>query len=89
MPSRTAKKTKRRSAPKLPNSFSEALSVGYTVHEQLSTWQFRTANKREGFLMLTKGKATSSTLVVPYIALYDLAAPYFLDSKRPDEVRQP
>jgi hypothetical protein len=89
MPLKSAKKTKRRSVPKLPSSFSEALAAGYTVQEQLSSWQFRTANKREGFLMLTKGKVNSSTLVVPCVALYDLGAPYFLDSKRPDGQGRP
>jgi hypothetical protein len=65
-----------------PQSFEEALKQGWTIHEQLSSWHFKTANKRDGFLFLTRegsGK-NSKTLIVPFVALYELRKPYFLDS---------
>lgn len=68
-----------------PQSFAEALKQGWTIHEQLSSWCFKTANKRDGFLSLTRegsGKG-SRTLIVPFVALYELQKPYFLDSVQP------
>ena len=89
MPSRTAEKRKgqrsRRgrniSRLRVPRSFEEALDHGWTIHEQLSSWQFRTANKREGFLFLARHGVGNKTLIVPYVALYELRAPYFLGSE--------
>jgi hypothetical protein len=62
-------------------SLEEALDSGWAIHEQLSSWQFRTANKREGFLFLTRHGAGNKTLIVPYVALYELSTPYFLESE--------
>lgn len=64
-----------------PRSFEEALTKGWTIHEQLSSWNFKRANKREGFLLLTKG--ASKTLMVRYTALYELGEPYFLKVDQP------
>jgi hypothetical protein len=80
MPSKTRKvphKT-RQKASDAPQSFEEALGRGWRVHEQLSSWNFKPANKREGFLILTHSK-TSRTLMVKYTALYELSEPYFLE----------
>jgi hypothetical protein len=86
MPSKTAKRTKRakNSRPTAPVTFVEALESGWTIHEQLSSWVFYDANKREGFFFLTRGK-NSETLIVPYTAYYELRTPYFLGfrNKRP------
>jgi len=87
MASRTARGKRKGQHPKrgrnisrlrTPHSFEEALDHGWTIHEQLSSWQFHTANKREGFLFLTREGASNKTLIVPYVALYELRAPYFL-----------
>lgn len=82
MPSKTRKalaQSKRKSiSGRAPRSFGEALTKGWTIHEQLASWSFNGANKREGFLILTNGKSSSKTLMVKYTALYDLGAPYFL-----------
>ena len=67
-------------APRVPRSFEEALTKGWRIHEQLSSWSFKRANKREGFLVLTKGNAVK-TLTVRYTALYELGEPYFLEVK--------
>ena len=64
-----------------PQSFEAALDSGWKIHEQLTSWQFHTANKREGFLFLTSSGAGNKTLIVPYVALYELRAPYFLESE--------
>ena len=84
----TSKTRLRRARPKnsnspAPRSFNEALEKGWKIHEQLSSWNFKTANKREGFLLLTNGKASSKTLMVRYTALYELGEPYFLEVDRP------
>jgi hypothetical protein len=82
MPSKTAKAKRRKHAKNsrkhTPATFVEALESGWTIHEQLSTWVFYDANKREGFFFLTRGK-NSKTLIVPYAAFYELRTPYFLD----------
>ena len=33
-----------------PQSFEKALEQGWTIHGQLSSWNFKTANRRDGFL---------------------------------------
>jgi len=95
MPSKSAKKhqgTKRArhekgSRLRTPRSFEEALDNGWTIHEQLSSWVFEDANKRDGFLFLTRDKG-SKTLIVPYTAFYELRKPYFLDgSSRWEQVQ--
>lgn len=66
---------------RVPRSFEEALTHGWRIHEQLSSWNFKPGNKREGFLILTRPKA-SRTLMVKYTALYELGEPYFLEVNR-------
>ena len=82
MPSKTAKakrtKHAKNSRPLTPRTFVEALESGWTIHEQLSTWVFYDANKREGFFFLTRRGKDSKTLIVPYTAFYELRTPYFL-----------
>ena len=68
----------RAQSSRVPRSFEEALCKGWRVHEQLSSWNFKPGNKREGFLLLTRPKA-SRTLMVKYAALYELGEPYFLE----------
>jgi hypothetical protein len=80
--SRSKKQRKSRSTIRPPRNLAEALAGGWKIGEQLSTWNFKPANKREGFLLLSHGKA-SKTLVVPYAALYELSAPYFLEDVEP------
>ena len=82
-----ATKTKKRSrcltsSGRMPRNFEEALTNGWKIHEQLSSWRFDRANKREGFLLLTNGKPSSKTLMVRYTALYELGEPYFLEGDR-------
>lgn len=79
---RSKKQRKSRSTIRPPRSLAEALAAGWKIGEQLSTWDFRPANKREGFLRLSRGK-TSKTLMVQYTALYSLSAPYFLEDVEP------
>ena len=89
MPSKIAKRTKhaKKSRPYAPRTFVEALESGWTIHEQLSSWTFYDANKREGFFFLTRRDKDSKTLIVPYTAFYELRTPYFLgESSRLGEV---
>jgi hypothetical protein len=79
MPTRTAKKQRKaKSSLRAPRNLGEALAGGWKIREQLSSWNFKSANKREGFLLLSQGKA-SKTLMVPYKALYEPSEPYFLE----------
>lgn len=91
MPSRTAKKRTRRakdSRPQCPVTFVEALENGWTIHEQLSTWVFYDANKRDGFFFLTRKGSKTPKLIVPFTAYYELRTPYFLgESSRWGEVQ--
>ena len=81
---KTGKRSKRAMASsRTPRSFGEALKKGWRIHEQLSSWNFDRANKREGFLLLISRKASSKTLMVRYTALYELGEPYFLEADRP------
>jgi hypothetical protein len=79
MPSKT-KRTKRARAskPRVTRSLVDALNQGWEVQEQLSSWSFSGANKREGFFRLTN-EHSNGTLMVRYLALYELGKPYFLE----------
>ena len=74
-------KTKRRSAAakrrNAPPSFKTALEQGWKIHEQIGGWTFTSANKRDGFLLLTQPKEPR-TLLVRFVAFYELRKPYFL-----------
>jgi hypothetical protein len=84
MPTRTAKKQRKaKRSLQAPRNLGEALAGGWKIHEQLTTWQFKNANKREGFLILTNGKASSKMLMIRYTAFYELGEPYFLEADRP------
>jgi len=61
----------------VPRSFEAALKQGWQVHEQIGGWTFRSANKRDGFLLLSQPK-DPRTLLVRFVALYELRKPYFL-----------
>jgi hypothetical protein len=79
MPTRTAKKhRKAKRSLRAPRNLGEALAGGWKIHEQLSSWNFKLANKLEGFLLLSHGKV-SKTLMVQYKALYEPGEPYFLE----------
>jgi hypothetical protein len=60
-----------------PRSLEEALTQGWTIHEDLAGWQFRGGNRREGFILLRR-KGTAETLIVRSTALYELGRPHFL-----------
>ena len=64
-------------SPKAPLSLEQAFKAGWKINEQLSGWTFTTANKRDGFLLLTK-PGERRTLYIPFVALYELRRPYFL-----------
>ena len=64
-------------ASQAPVSLEKALQSGWKINEQLSGWTFKAANKRDGFLLLTK-PGDRRTLYVPFVALYELRKPYFL-----------
>ncbi len=70
------KKARKAAKLRTPQSFEDALKQGWKVEEQLSAWNFRHSNKREGFLRLVKAKS-GKTLMVRYSALYDFGTPYF------------
>jgi hypothetical protein len=73
------KKLRKGSRHRVPQSLEEALTQGWTVREQLASWQFKGSNRREGFLMLSKkGSSETRTLMVRHTALYELGRPYFL-----------
>jgi hypothetical protein len=75
----------RRPAPSAPaptpRDLQEALQRGWRIKEQLSTWEFTTSNRREGFLFLTK-EGTRQTLKIAFTAFYDLSRPYFFGAER-------
>jgi hypothetical protein len=74
-----AKGSGKGSRRRAPRSFEEALTQGWTIHEQLASWQFKGGNQREGFFFLRKkGPGESRTLMVRHTALYQLGRPYFL-----------
>ncbi|MGB6876122.1 MAG: hypothetical protein WBD87_08810 [Candidatus Acidiferrales bacterium] len=74
MASKSASKTNRHA---LPLSLEKALDGGWKIQEHLAGWTFTTANKVDGFLMLSHAK-DSRTLMVPFVALYELRKPHFL-----------
>jgi hypothetical protein len=64
-----------------PRSLEEAFTQGWTVSEQLASWQFNGGARREGFLMLLKdGPGETRTLMVRYLALYELGKPSFMEA---------
>jgi hypothetical protein len=72
---------RKRQETQAPRTLEEALSQGWTVHEDLAGWHFNGSNRREGyFLLKKKGSGETRTLVVRSMALYELGAPYFLDA---------
>jgi len=79
--SRGARTARAKSAhDRTPQSLEEALKQGWRINEQLSSWNFTAANKRDGFFFLTRqgsGK-DSKRLIVPFVALYELQKSYFL-----------
>jgi hypothetical protein len=71
------KKLRKGSRPRVPRSLEEALNQGWKISEDLTSWEFRSGNRREGFLILEK-KGESRMLMVRSMALYQLGRPYFL-----------
>lgn len=81
MPTKLAKKRRKaHTSLRTPRNFEEAYKAGWRIHEQLSSWDFKQANKREGFLIFSKEKCSSKTLMIRYTALYELGKPYFLEA---------
>lgn len=78
---RRARRPVRRNDSPAPPSFQAALESGWTIKEQLSSWDFSRANKRDGFLFLKKASA-AATLMVRFNSLYELGEPYFLEVDR-------
>jgi hypothetical protein len=73
---------RKNSRSQAPRSLEEAFAQGWTVHEQLASWQFNGSNRREGFLMLGKGgPGETRTLMVRHLALYELGEPYFVEAR--------
>jgi hypothetical protein len=73
---------RKNSRSRAPRSLEEALAQGWTVREQLASWQFNGSNRREGFLMLGKGgPGETRTLMVRHLALYELGEPYFVEAR--------
>jgi hypothetical protein len=71
------KKQRKGSRTRRPRSLEEALNQGWKISEDLTSWEFRSGNRREGFLVLEK-KGETRTLMVRSLALYELGRPYFL-----------
>jgi hypothetical protein len=65
------------SRSRAPRSLEEAFAQGWTIREDLESWQFKGGACREGFLVLEKNGDTR-TLMVRSMALYQLGKPYFL-----------
>lgn len=73
------KPRKRAVKTRAPRSLVDAVNQGWEISEQLSSWKFRGANKREGFFILFNKKVSPHQLMVRYTALYELGQPYFLE----------
>ena len=72
---------RKNSRSRAPRSLEEAFTEGWTVREQLASWQFNGSNRREGFLMLGKdGSGETRTLMVRHLALYELGKPCFVEA---------
>jgi hypothetical protein len=73
------KKPRKGSRARAPRSLEEALDQGWKISEDLTSWDFRGSNRREGFIFLRK-KGQSETLMLRCVALYELGRPYFLEA---------
>jgi len=67
------KNTTKCSAPK---TLQEALQSGWKIDEELSSWGFGSATRREGFLFLKK-RGQRRPVTVPFVAFYQTSRPYF------------
>jgi hypothetical protein len=77
-----AKGSAKGSRRRVPRNLEEAFKKGWTIREDLESWQFKGSNKRDGFLVLAlvlEKKGETRTLMVRLMALYQLGTPYFLN----------